>query len=105
MPDGFTVSACNVQLSRGKVLVLSLGMASGKSDAEWMVPPYVHLQVNAGARQAYSIMPQVIYRRLWARPDLCREATVPCRFIPLDLGRGVIPFEALQCSRRDPLGP
>jgi hypothetical protein len=51
-------------------------------------------------------MPQISsYRRLWARPGLRRAAIVPCPFIPLDLGRGVIPFEALQRSRRDPLGP
>jgi hypothetical protein len=51
-------------------------------------------------------MPQISsYRRLWDRPGLCREATVPCLLIPLDLGRGVIPFETLHRSRRDPLGP
>jgi hypothetical protein len=49
--------------------------------------------------------PNQLYRRLWDRPGLCREATVPCLFIPLDLGRGVIPFEVLHRSRRDPLGP
>ncbi len=75
-----------------------------------MVPPYVHLQVHANMHITencmYSIMPQISsYRRLWARPGLCRAAMVPCLFAPLDLGRGVIPFETLQRSRRDPLGP
>ncbi len=51
-------------------------------------------------------MPQISsYRRLWARPCLRRAAVVPCLFIPLDLARGVIPFETLERSRRDPLGP
>ena len=50
-------------------------------------------------------MLQISYRRLWDRPGLCREATVPCLFIPFDLGRGVMPFETLHRSRRDPLGP
>jgi hypothetical protein len=60
---------------------------------------------HASGKNIYS-MPQISsYRRLWARPGLRRAAIVPCPFIPLDLGRGVIPFETLQRSRRDPLGP
>jgi hypothetical protein len=78
--------------------------ASAKSDAEWMVPPYVHR--HASDKNILYAMPQISsYRRLWARPGLRRAAIVPCPFIPLDLGRGVIPFETLQRSRRDPLGP
>ena len=53
----------------------------------------------------YSIPQISSYRRLWGRPGLRRAAIVPCPFIPLDLGLGVIPFETLQRSRRDPLGP
>jgi len=61
---------------------------------------YMHIK-----QYMYFIMPQIAYRRLWDRPGLCREATVPCLFSPLDLGRGVMPFETLHRSRRDPLGP
>lgn len=93
-------SAYNVLLlSRGKVLEIPWGCyprASGKSDSERMCTSKQYM---------YSIMLQISYRRLWDRPGLCREATVPCLFIPFDLGRGVMPFETLHRSRRDPLGP
>jgi hypothetical protein len=59
----------------------------------------------ASQQYMYSIMLQISYRRLWDRPGLCREAAVPCLFIPFDWGRGVMPFETLHRSRREPLGP
>ena len=62
------------------------------------------INAHADTPQAKTYTPGS-YRRLWARPGLRRAAIVPCPFIPLDLGRGVIPFETLQRSRRDPLGP
>jgi hypothetical protein len=108
MPDGFTVSAYNVVLlSRGKVLYGPTHERQGNLiQNEWYLHTCTVKYTHIRLRYMYSIMPQVIsYRRLWDRPGLCREATVPCLFIPLDLGRGVIPFETLQRSRRDPLGP
>jgi hypothetical protein len=71
---------------------------------------YLHMcTFNTRRHQAKNVlytMSQISsYRRLWARPGLRLAAIVPCPFIPLDLGRGVIPFETLQRSRRDPLGP
>jgi len=111
MPDGFTVSVRNV-LSRGKVFVFFSGDATHARQRNLIQNGwYLHMCPSSTRRHAsgknilYS-MPQISsYRRLWARPGLRRAAIVPCPFIPLDLGRGVIPFETLQRSRRDPLGP
>ena len=70
-----------------------------------MVPPYAPPSTYADTYQTENPCHKCSYRRLCARPGLRRAAIVPCPFIPLDLGRGVIPFETLQRSRRDPLGP
>lgn len=45
-------------------------------------------------------------QRLLAGREAFRFAAgPPCRFIPLDFGRGVIPLDNLHSSFRDPRGP
>lgn len=39
------------------------------------------------------------------RPDFRRAAIPPCRFMPFNAGRAVMPFESLHCSRRELRGP
>jgi hypothetical protein len=111
MPHGFTVSARNVlMLSRGKFSVFFSGDATHARQRNLIQNGwYLHMSAveYTHIRQKHIVLHSKIdsYRRLWARPGLRRAAIVPCLFIPLDLGRGVMPFETLQRSRRDPLGP
>ena len=46
------------------------------------------------------------HRRRFALPDLRFATTIPCLLTRPDLfGRGVMPFDALHSSRREPRGP
>jgi hypothetical protein len=45
------------------------------------------------------------HRRRCDRPGFRAAAIPPCLFMPLDLGRGVKPFEARHCSRLELRGP
>lgn len=45
------------------------------------------------------------HRRRDGRPDFRRAAGSPCRFILVDFGTGIMPFDFLHSSLREFLGP